>query len=103
MSGDNQAGRAGQSLRSPLVVVVTNAAGVPVPGVTVEFAVTSGDAALSEVQSITDSQGVASCRVILGPAIGSVTVAASATGLTGSPVNFTAMSARRGLGQLLSQ
>jgi hypothetical protein len=42
LSGDQQEGRPGDQLK-PLIVVVRDAAGQPVPGVRVRFSVTSGD------------------------------------------------------------
>ncbi len=46
-SGDAQVGRIGDALAEPLKVLVTDANNVPVPGVYVDFAVTSGAATLS--------------------------------------------------------
>ncbi|MBC7186784.1 MAG: Ig-like domain-containing protein [Calditrichaeota bacterium] len=46
-SGDAQTGRIGEALPQPLKVLVTDANNVPVPGVYVDFAVTSGVASLS--------------------------------------------------------
>ena len=89
VSGNNQTGGAGQPLRYPLVVVVTNASGIPVAGVTVNFAVTAGGGTLWGTQSTTDSQGVAYTTLTLGPTPGTNTVTATASGLTA--VTFTAL------------
>jgi len=86
VSGDDQAGNASLPLRYPLVAVVTNASGIPVAGVTVNFAVTAGCGTLSGTQSTTDSQGVAFTSLTLGPNPGTNTVTATAAGLTGSPL-----------------
>jgi photosystem II stability/assembly factor-like uncharacterized protein len=88
VSGNNQTGAAGQPLRYPLVVVVTNASGVPVAGVTVNFGSTAGGGTLWGTQSTTDSQGVAYTTLTLGPTPGTNTVTATASGLTA--VTFTA-------------
>src|SRR5262249_8697532 len=59
VSGDNQTGAAGQPLRNPFVVTVTNSNGVPVAGTSVSFAITGGDGTLTSTSFTTDSQGVA--------------------------------------------
>lgn len=102
VSGDNQTGTTGHPLRYPLVVVVTNSAGIPVNGVTVSFAVTSGAGTLSTANAVSDSQGVASTQLTLGAIPGTSIVSASAEGLTGSPLMFT-ISERKRAGQLVSQ
>jgi hypothetical protein len=104
MSGDNQTGAAGQLLPYPFVAVVTNASGIPVAGVTVNFAVTAGGGTLSGTQSTTDSQGVAFTRLTLGPTTVTNTVTATAAGLSGSPLTFTASdSLKKRKAQLISQ
>jgi murein DD-endopeptidase MepM/ murein hydrolase activator NlpD len=128
ISGDNQIGTAGQPLRYPLVAVVTNFSGIPVAGVTVNFAVPFGGAAfsvpqiinsgtlsankataqgeiLSATQVTTDSQGVAMVTVTLGPNTGTTTVIATADGLIGSPLTFTATATelKKRRGQLTSE
>ena len=102
VSGNNQTGNVSQLLTFPLVAVVTNADGIPVAGVAVDFAVTAGGGTLSGTQSTTDSQGVAFTSLTLGPIPGIDTVTATASGLTGSPLTFTA-GLRRRRGQLISE
>jgi uncharacterized protein (TIGR03437 family) len=87
-SGDKQTGQVGWTLPNPLQVVVNGRAGVPVPGVAVNFAVTSGSAALSAASVVTDASGTASVQLTLGATPGSVVVTASAAGL--APVQFNA-------------
>jgi hypothetical protein len=89
-------------LQFPLVVVVTNAAGVPVAGVTVNFAVTVGGGTLSGTQSVTGGDGVAFTKLTVG-STGTNTVSASQTGLTNSPILFTASSPKKRSGQVTSQ
>jgi hypothetical protein len=102
IGGDNQSNSISQPLRYSFVVVVTNADGVPVAGVTVDFAVQSGGGTLSVAQAITDLQGVAITRLTLGPSPGPNTVAVTADGIGGSPIIFTATGYRRVRGQLVS-
>jgi photosystem II stability/assembly factor-like uncharacterized protein len=90
VSGDDQSGAAGKVLRQPLVVVVTNAGGVPLAGVTVNFLVTRGGGTLSHVQSVTDSQGLAFSTLTLGANRETNAVTATAGDLSGSPLTFTA-------------
>jgi hypothetical protein len=62
---------------------------VGVPGVTVNFAVTSGSATLSSSSSQTDNSGLAGVAVTLGTVAGDVVVAATIAGSKLSPAQFT--------------
>lgn len=67
----------------PLIVQVNNMAGSqiqPVAGVTVNFAVTAGSAALSADSAVTDAQGQAQVMATAGDTPGPVTVTASVPG-----------------------
>ena len=97
-SGDDQTGTAGSPLQQPLVVVLTSAAGGPVPGRPVTFRVSRGDGSLQSgaatgrsltVQS--DPAGRAQVLFTLGTrsGLGSQRVLASATGFAGE-VEFAA-------------
>jgi len=88
-SGDGQTGAAGTTLAAPFIVRVTDAQGGVVSGVAVTWAVTAGGGSLSASATQTNSQGQASVQLTLGPMAGANTVAASVTGLTGSPVSFS--------------
>ncbi|HET8650538.1 MAG TPA: Ig-like domain-containing protein, partial [Gemmatimonadales bacterium] len=92
LTGDKQTGIAGQALPAPLVVRVHDKSGSAVSGVSVSFAVAAGGGSLSNSSATTDANGQASVTLTLGPAAGTNNnqVTASATGLTGSPVTFTA-------------
>jgi hypothetical protein len=103
VTGDGQRGAAGQSLGRPFVTVVTNGSGIPVQGVIVTFSVQSGGGTLSNTQTVTDSQGVATTTLVLGSRAGVNTVSAAATGLSGSPVTFTATGLKKARGQLVTQ
>ncbi len=88
--GDNQTGPPSTVLRSPIIVIVLDPFGVPSPGVSVQWAVTSGGGSVGYATMTTDNTGMASVQWILGPALGAQTATASALGRTGSPVTFTA-------------
>jgi uncharacterized protein (TIGR03437 family) len=86
-SGSGQSGTVGQPLANRLVVVVVDAAGVPMPGVTVTFAVTAGTATVDPSRVATGADGTASTLVTLGATAGTVTVTATVAGLP--PIVFT--------------
>ncbi|MEE8519911.1 MAG: Ig-like domain-containing protein, partial [Gemmatimonadota bacterium] len=89
---EQKPGEAGTALADPFVVTVTDANANPVSGVSVTFAVTGGGGSLSNAQpQRTNASGQASTTLTLGTAAGVNTVTATATGLTGSPVTFTAI------------
>ncbi|MEO7062709.1 MAG: MBG domain-containing protein, partial [Dokdonella sp.] len=72
-------------------VIVTDAGGHPVAGVAVTFAAGAGNGTLVAANQTTDANGIATLGGwILDPTPGTNTVTASAVGLTGSPVTFTA-------------
>ncbi len=87
VSGNEQSGPAGTTLRDSLVVRVVGAGNVNVPGVTVTFAVTTGSARLSSTSVVTGLDGTASVDVILGSTLGALTITASVEGL--QPARFT--------------
>ncbi len=89
-SGGGQTAQAGSQLSAPFVVRVTDAQGGGVSGVSVSWSVTAGGGSLSAASSQSNSQGQASVTLTLGPAAGPNTVTASASGLSGSPVTFSA-------------
>jgi pimeloyl-ACP methyl ester carboxylesterase len=89
-SGNAQTSSVGSLLPQPLVVRVTDAAGVGAEGIAVNFRVTSGGGSLSATTATTDGSGFARSSLTLGSAVGANAVEASSTGLAGSPVQFTA-------------
>src|SRR5438067_1997110 len=85
-SGDNQSALKGTALANPLVVVVTDAQGAGVAGVSVTFAVGSGGGSLGSTTVATDSLGQARTTLTVGPSAGPNTVTASATGAQSQPL-----------------
>jgi plastocyanin len=88
--GNNQTGDVDAALPTALQVRAEDQFGNPVAGVTVEWAVTAGGGSVNPASSSTAATGIASSAFTLGPDAGANTATASATGLTGSPVTFTA-------------
>ncbi|HMU61450.1 MAG TPA: Ig-like domain-containing protein, partial [Gemmatimonadales bacterium] len=92
VSGDAQTGIAGAALASPITVKVTDQNGAVMANVSVTFAVTAGGGSLGAATVATNAQGQAATTWTLGPMAGvnSHSATASVSGLTGSPVTFTA-------------
>lgn len=88
--GGGQTGLAASALPTPLSVIVNDANGNPVPGVSVAWAVTSGGGSVSPATIATNALGIASATWTLGPVAGAGTATATSAGLAGSPVSFTA-------------
>lgn len=86
VSGNNSSAAPGSTL-PPLVVSVTDAAGLPVPGAEISFAVTSGGGILSSRSAISDATGIAKTNLTLPSTPGPVQVVASAGNLSAT---FTA-------------
>jgi adhesin/invasin len=85
-----QTGSAGQVASSPPSVVVRDAQGNPVAGVTVTFAVTAGGGSLAGAAQVTGSNGIATVTSwTFGAVAGTNTVVASATGLPSVTFNAT--------------
>jgi uncharacterized protein YjdB len=99
--GDGQTAQINAQLPTSPSVIVTDAAGFPVAGVSVMFTVAAGGGSVAGGNATTDASGIA--RVgswTLGPSAGVNSLYAAATGLDGSPVVFTATAQGSGpLGQ----
>ncbi len=90
-STTSQSATAGSAVATPPSVLVTDQSGNPVSGVNVTFAVASGGGGLTGGSVTTSAAGLATVGSwTLGTAIGPNSLTATATGLTGSPVNFAA-------------
>ncbi len=68
VSGDNQAGVAGETLDDPFYVQVRDQYSNPVANVAVEFILTAGDGSLSVEEAVTDTDGMAFTELSLGSA-----------------------------------
>lgn len=92
-AGDGQTAAVGAQVSTPPAVVVRDAAGTPVAGVGVTFAVAAGGGALTGKDATTSADGIAAVGSWkLGGTLGANTLTATvqAEGLSGSPVIFTA-------------
>lgn len=90
-SGNNQSANAGEILPIDPSVLVTDAGGNPVSGVTVTFAVASGGGSVTGAIKVTSASGIATVGSwTLGCVAGSNTLTATSPGLAGSPLTFTA-------------
>ena len=94
VSGNGQNGVVGQPLPSPLVVLVTDDNGNPVPDVQVTWAAQGGGSVSSAVTQ-TGSNGHASVTRILGTELGPQGTTATAS-LDGSPITFTSTAVEAG-------
>lgn len=99
VGGTPQTAVAGTPLPNPLVVVVEDEFGNPVPGVQVEWTL-SGGGSVSEPTTTTGEDGRASVTRTLGPTTGDQGTQAAVEGLDGSPVSFTATATVGSAGQL---
>ncbi len=88
--GDQQTAPAQTRLGTPLSVRAVDADGDGVSGVNVTWAVTAGGGSLSSTSTTTRDDGTAEVTWTLGSGVGAQSVSATAAGLQGSPVEFTA-------------
>jgi photosystem II stability/assembly factor-like uncharacterized protein len=90
-AGNNQTATVGSTLGIAPSVIVRDAGGNPMAGVAVTFAVASGSGSLTGGSQTTNASGIATVGSwTLGTVAGNHTLTATAVGLTGSPVTFTA-------------
>jgi hypothetical protein len=95
-AGDQQTGSPGQAVASAPTVRVTDAAGKPVPGVSVSFLVLSGGGSVANPNATTDASGMASAGAWkLGPSTGANELEARAAGVPSTRFIATAVSAYR--------
>ena len=88
VSGNNQTIAEGAQITSPLIVSVLDQNGVELPGVTVTWAVASGEGTLAVTTTTTDDTGQATNNSFSsGADAGSAVVTATAGSLT--PISFT--------------
>ena len=89
-AGNNQTAPIGAQLPIEPTVIVRDVGGNPVPGVSVTFTVTGGGGSVASGSALTGSNGQVGVAWTLGSVAGSKTLSASAAGLSGSPVLFSA-------------
>src|SRR5881396_1300308 len=93
-AGDQQTATTGTAVAVPPSVIVKDASGNPVQGVAVTFAEAGGGGSITGANQITNASGIATVGSwTLGMTAGTNTLTATAPGLTGSPVTFTATGA----------
>ncbi len=92
-AGNNQTARPGRAVATPPSVIVTDPAGIPVPGVTVTFQVTGGGGSVTGESAVTNASGIAAVGSwTLGLSLGPNALSASIPG--GIPaVTFNATAA----------
>src|SRR5205823_4718624 len=91
-AGDNQAATVGTAVATPPSVIVRDQFANAVPGVAVTFATTGDNGTVDPATAVTtNASGVAAANSwTLGTAAKTDTLRATSSGLTGSPVTFTA-------------
>ena len=89
ISGNSQSAVVSTELSDPFVVQVNDQNGDAFSGAVVTFAVASGGGSLSDTSVTTGADGRAEATLTLGSAVGTNTVTATASGITGS-ITFTA-------------
>ena len=89
-AGNNQTGTAGNVLAIPIAVKITDNAFNPVAGITVTWSVISGGGSVGNVSTVSNGSGVATTTATLGSTVGPNSFRATVTGMTGSPVSFSA-------------
>ncbi len=82
LSGNGQSALDGAAFAQPLVVQAVDNQNNPIPGVTVDFAVTTGSATLSAPSATTDNNGNASVTVTAGSSPGRIVVTATYSGFS---------------------
>ena len=90
VSGDQQTGAPGATLASPLIALLADSSGNPLPGVPVSYSVSPG--AYAVVSAVTDANGQISAALRLQPATGIALLSVSAAAQT---VTFGAFSSPR--------
>jgi len=86
--GNNQSAPVGSAFAEPVQVKVTDEFGNGVPDVAVGWTATGGSVSAASLPS--DAAGISAVDVTAGAAPGAMTILATAEGLSGSPVTFSA-------------
>lgn len=90
VSGNSQSGTAGSPLAAPFVVRVQDNNGNPIASFSLQFVIMGGGGQLSVTNTNTGADGRASTLLTLGATVGVNTVEARGTGVSGSPIVFSA-------------
>ncbi len=90
VGGNMQTGLVSQPMANPIEVKVEDQFGNAVSNQPVTFSITSGAGSQGTTDANTGADGLASTTWTLGPSTGTQTAQATAAGLTGSPITFTA-------------
>lgn len=97
-AGNDQSAAVGTPVLIVPSVIVRDASSNPLSGTTVTFSVTSGNGTITDAVATSNAQGIAAVGSwTLGSTAGTNTLQAVASGLTGSPVTFTATGTSSGL------
>jgi hypothetical protein len=90
-AGNNQVAAPGATVPIAPSVLVTDSSNNPVAGTSVTFAVAGGGGSVTSPSTTTNASGIATVGSwTLGAGSGANTMTATSTGLTGSPLTFTA-------------
>ena len=89
-TGDSQVASPSANLPAPFRVIVRDQDGNPLGNVDVTWSVVAGGGSIAPATSPTDANGIATATSTLGTGAGVQTSRATRTGLSGSPVTFTA-------------
>jgi hypothetical protein len=90
-AGNSQSAISGTAVATSPSVIVKDASNNPVSGITITFAVASGGGSATGLSTTTNSSGIATVGSwTLGTTAGTNTLTATGSGLSGSPVTFTA-------------
>jgi adhesin/invasin len=95
-AGNNQSGTSGSPLATNPSVLVRNAAGAPLAGVTVFFSVMTGGGTIAQPSGVSDAQGIATAGAwTLGPSGGTQLLSAQVpqSGVANNPIVFSATAA----------
>lgn len=79
--GNNQTAKASAALPVQIVIRVTGGTNIPIPGITVAFAITGGTGSISPQSVVTNSVGEATARWTLGKDVGAQQASVTAASL----------------------
>jgi adhesin/invasin len=100
IDGDGQRATVGTAVQNPIIAGVVDEYGNGVAGVTVTLAALAGSGSLSSTSVVTNAAGQAQATWTLGVAATAQTATATASGLTGSPLSFSATALNASLDNL---